>query len=228
MNMLLTSIVLALVAAEPRPEAGGPPQAGAQPQVRELNLNPPLTDPAPQGEAEMRLAAYYAAYIQGMPWEWDEEKTRLSTYIQSANNQGFDVRLSSPALRIEPGKIVGPGKVVIEAQNGNRSWRATGHWNTPFIILDESVIYLDCNDSGSQAALVKVNLLTGDILWNRPFSVLRGVGGSIRHRKYSLQLAPDAVILTGQDYTNRFRAIRSLATGAQLAFRDYPLPSGAP
>jgi hypothetical protein len=214
MNAFLTSMVWALVVAEPVPNDGIPPQTDTE--VRDLDLNPPNLDPAPQGEAELRLATYYAVRIQAMPWEWDDAKTRLSTYVQLANDQGFEVRIASPPQRR------GMATVVIDAQNGDRAFRATGHWNTPFLIRDDTLIYLDCTDHGNHTTLVKMNLLNGEILWKRPFHVMHGMGGSIRHRKYALELTPDAIILTGQDYQHRFRAIRSLETGAQLAFRDYP------
>jgi hypothetical protein len=243
MNPLWTSLVLAFLAAEPlppaeiQPQAGGPSQAQPRPysppptpgepqpfaepqQVRNLTITLP-PDPEPQGEAEQRLAAFYADRIQNIPWEWDEAKSLLSTSIQTANQLGFDVNISSPANNF--------GRLEIELRKGKLLGRATVHWNTPFVIVGDHLIYVDFDPHHVSANLVKVNLAGGDVVWSRrlpPF--MRGVGGSTYGRQFRIQLTGDAVILTGQDNHARFHYIRSLSTGTALAFRVYPWPDGAP
>ena len=219
MNVLLTSIVIGLVAAEPRPEDMRLPHLGSQPQDLYRALGPPA-DPAPRGEAEQRLAGFYAERIQEMPWEWDDEKALLSTSIDAAKQQGFEVRFSMRPRNI--GRIV-LEETIIEVKNGDRSWQAPVHEGTPFVIRDDRLVYVNLDANASQAELVMVNLTDGKVIWKRPFTrYLRGAGGSYRGRQFSLELTRDAVIATSQDNFAKFRDIRSLATGAKLATRVYP------
>jgi hypothetical protein len=109
-------------------------------------------------------------------------------------------------LRIE--QTGGGGKVLY-------TW--DGHWETPIVVVGDTLYYSDHSAIASGASIVKVDLTTGKRVWTARLQGLGPIDHSRYRNRVRIEVGADVVTVHGEEAEGNYVELVDVASGKTLA-----------